>query len=564
MKRLLGFLGFFAGIALLCAPRFVHAEVIRDFRVEAEVDAERNLTVVETITYDFEKAEKHGIFRKIPVRYDRNGYSYHLRLGDIETRMDDAPIETDISNTGGSVVIKIGDPDRTITGSHVYTIRYRTNRAINFFDDHSELYWNVTGNEWPVIIEQSSFSLKMPPEILKYPPKAACYTGPYGSPAAECKTNSFDRFVTFSSSRALLPGEGFTIVAGMPRGIIRAPSSLERALMILRDNFALAIPVIVFVFMFSAWWKFGRDPQMGSVIPEYEPPEHLEPHEVAAARENGTVPARGVAAALIELARRGYIHVRFGEKDGLFSKTPTYTLVKMKEPKDLDAALAGLMSGMFDSGPEIRVDQFREKKIYLVVTAFRKRVADAFEKRGYFSNTWYNNVGVYVIVGVLLIWLSVLFGGGTIFGVFAVVVSGLIIIAFGFIMPKRTLKGTEILRKIKGFELYLTVAEKDRIAFHNAPARTPERFQALLPYAIALGVEKEWTEQFKDMDIQAPDWAEGDAFRANWMTSLVRNIGAFNASAAAGFSPSSAGSGGSGFSGGGSGGGFGGGGGGSW
>jgi uncharacterized membrane protein len=565
MKRFPGFLAaLFVGFALFL-PRFVFAEVIRDFRVEAELDSERNLTIVETITYDFENEERHGIYRSIPVRYSRDGRHYNLHLRDIEARMDEAPVEMDVSTEGDRIKIKIGDSDKTITGPHVYTIRYATDRAVNFFEDHSELYWNVTGDEWPAIIEQSSFSLKLPSSILKYPPRVACYTGPYGSPAAECETLSFERLVTFKATRALLPGEGFTVVAGMPTGVIRAPSASEHVAEAVSDNWIFSVPFIVFAIMYALWWKIGRDPELRAVIPEYEAPDNLKPHEVVAAWENGKVPSRGITAAVIDLARKGYLHIRFGEKKGIFTNTKTYTLVKMKDSEDLDPALKELFDGLFASGEEIRVDEFRDKKIYSVAAAFRTIVEKDIEKHSYFARTWYNGIGVYLVVGINMMWLSFLLSGGTLLGTAAVFVSGLIVVIFGFVMPKRTLAGTEILRKVKGFQMFMSVAEKDRISFHNAPKQTPQQFLELLPYAIALGVEKEWAEQFKDIDIKPPEWAEGEAFQVNWMSSLVRDIGSLSASAAVGFSPpSSAGSGGSGFSGGGSGGGFGGGGGGSW
>ena len=93
-----------------------------------------------------------------------------------------------------------------------------------------------------------------------------------------------------------------------------------------------------------------------------------------------------------------------------------------------------------------------------------------------------------------------------------------------------------------------------------------------LPVAIALGVENEWAEQFKDLHIEPPEWAEGNvsswtpAMMAHAMSDLSHASAAsvYNAPSSGG--SSIAGGGGSGFSSGGgfSGGGFGGGGGGSW
>ncbi len=121
---------------------------------------------------------------------------------------------------------------------------------------------------------------------------------------------------------------------------------------------------------------------------------------------------------------------------------------------------------------------------------------------------------------------------------------------------------------IAGLKLYLQRAEKKQIDFHNAPAKKPETFEKLLPYAMALKVEEAWAKEFEDIYHEPPSWYQsstpGNFHLAYMMGSL--NSFAHAAEASLPATPSGgAGSGSSGFGGGGfSGGGFGGGGGGSW
>jgi uncharacterized membrane protein len=63
---------------------------------------------------------------------------------------------------------------------------------------------------------------------------------------------------------------------------------------------------------------------------------------------------------------------------------------------------------------------------------------------------------------------------------------------------------------LKGFKLFLSVTDKARFDFHNAPERSPEQFMQYLPYAIAFGVEEKWAEVFADMEITNPGWYESD------------------------------------------------------
>jgi uncharacterized membrane protein len=130
--------------------------------------------------------------------------------------------------------------------------------------------------------------------------------------------------------------------------------------------------------------------------------------------------------------------------------------------------------------------------------------------------------------------------------------------------------------RIEGFKLYLSVAEKDRMNFHNPPERTPELFEAFLPYALALGVEQQWSEQFDSVLKAAaletgsqgyhPAWYYGPALYSHSFSGLGSRLstGLGAAVATASTAPASRSSGSGSFGGGFSGGGGGGGGGGGW
>ncbi len=143
----------------------------------------------------------------------------------------------------------------------------------------------------------------------------------------------------------------------------------------------------------------------------------------------------------------------------------------------------------------------------------------------------------------------------------------LITLIFYQLLKAVTPLGRKRLDEIEGFRIFLEATEKDRLNFLNPPDRTPELFEKFLPYALALGVEQPWAEQFAE--VLAAAWAEGRSL--SWYSST--NPRGFSAStlassfgdSLAGAVASSSGSSGSGSGGGGSsGGGGGGGGGGGW
>ncbi|WP_373456299.1 DUF2207 domain-containing protein [Rhizobium sp. L1K21] len=143
-------------------------------------------------------------------------------------------------------------------------------------------------------------------------------------------------------------------------------------------------------------------------------------------------------------------------------------------------------------------------------------------------------------------------------------------IIFFFIMGAPTPLGSKIMDEIAGLRLYLTLAEKDRMNMQGAPKMSPKHFETLLPYAVALGVEKPWNEAFEKWLADArlsepyqPLWYSGHGYDS--FSRGISHISSSMASTAVSSLPapppsSSSGS----FGGGSSGGGGGGGGGGGW
>ena len=133
-------------------------ERIESYDVSIDIQRDGSIAVTEAIVYDFAGAEHHGIFRTIPVRYhhdDRFDRIYRLRVLSVDGSPG-TPDQYKVIKSGSSLEIRIGDPDRTITGRHEYTITYRVEGALNGFADHDELYWNAIGSEWETTSAQRS------------------------------------------------------------------------------------------------------------------------------------------------------------------------------------------------------------------------------------------------------------------------------------------------------------------------------------------------------------------------------------------------------------------------
>jgi uncharacterized membrane protein len=82
------------------------------------------------------------------------------------------------------------------------------------------------------------------------------------------------------------------------------------------------------------------------------------------------------------------------------------------------------------------------------------------------------------------------------FAVAIVLVFPLVNGVFFYLLRAATPEGRPVMDQIEGFRMYMDTAESGRLNIENAPEITTERFEALLPYAVALGVEKPWANAF--------------------------------------------------------------------
>ena len=158
------------------------------------------MIITETIDYDFGSTPHHGIDRFVPTRvpYDdaKKGYD-RLYPMDVLYVSSDAPHQYKTSTDNGYTRIRIGDPDRTVTGAHTYVIRYRIRGGLNHFPDHDELNYNVTGDQWTVPIDQASATVTLPSGSVS---QTTCFAGPPGS-QLPCAAHSASAARRASASR---------------------------------------------------------------------------------------------------------------------------------------------------------------------------------------------------------------------------------------------------------------------------------------------------------------------------------------------------------------------------
>ncbi len=618
------------GSGFWAPPTLAAPESILEFHSHLQVHPDASLTVTETIRVQAAGREiKRGIVREFPTTYkDRLGNRVEVASEVLEVLRDGRAEAYHTQAVANGIKLFIGHQDVFLPpGQYTYTIRYRTDRQLGFFQDFDELYWNVTGLGWTLPILRAEAVVELPPgaKVLQY----SAYTGGYGS-REQAYRLSYDRAgrPVFTTTRALGPREGLTIAVAWPKGLVQEPSASRQAGWFLRDNLAALLGVlwlmVILGYYLATWRRVGRDPEPGTIIPLFEPPKGFSPPATRMLMKMG-FDDKTFAAAVVDLAVQGHLIIEEEHGDYLLKRRPGAAPLPPAEQR--------LLGRLFAAGQEVRLQNTN----HLILKGAKDALKSTLDRE--LTRIYFNTNYSYLVPGILLsllglgtlvlaapnrpdalfsaIWLTGwsagvyllgyqalrawqrlqggfrlarFFGalGATLFFLpfFAFLFFGLYLFAsslsyvaaslfmaivlanalFVHLLKAPTLKGRQVMDQVEGFKLYLSVAEQERLEVLHPPEKTPQLFEKYLPYALALDVENEWSQQFAEVLAKAqvdgqpyhPGWYHGAGWHPGRVGAFADTLGSSFASAiASSASPpgSSSGSGGGGFSGGGGGGG---------
>lgn len=539
----------------------------KDFDSQIIVNNDSSLDITETIVADCGNApDKHGIYRILPTQIDTEGKKIKTPVKLISINNENGmPYEFETINSlmDGTLTWKIGSASRTVRGVNTYVIHYVVQNAIRFSNpDFDELYWNLNGNFWDLEIDKFHASIIFPQEIKTQNSKVEYYTGDFGSKDKGLATYKWSspNVLEFVSTKTLLKRQGITASITFPKNIITPyqPSFLEKY----GEYLYFLIPLAVLAILFLLWRKYGDDPDFNkTIIAEYEIPAGLSPIETGMIMKSGGFNNTFITAEIISLATKGLITIKEIESKVLFFTNKDHELTKNYNPeadKTLNEAQHEIVEGIFKDGQTVKLSSLKNS-FYKNIPAIKKATTKILKDKGYLETTGFYMGNILKGLGALLVILSVPLGSSSFFLTISLFVTAVIMIVFSFIMPKRTLAGTEMNWKINGFKLFMETVDKDRAEFYEKE----NIFEKCLPYAILFGMTKIWINKIKEIYGQeyfashVPIWYVGstNSFDVDSFGNFIENLSS-DISAATG-SPSGAG--GAGMSGGGGGGGGGGG-----
>lgn len=546
-------------------------ERILHFHSDVRIQKDCSVRITERIVANVTGDEfKRGIFRDIPLVYDKNGGSYQVLLNLDGVKRDGREESYKTDRLSNGIRIYVGKEDVFLNrGVHIFEISYVVENVLLFYDDHDEFYWNVNGNGWDFSTDSISATI--------YYPKGAKYlkhdgfTGEYGSSEREFRIEKSENSITYIGLSELYSNQCLTVAVGWDKGHLSYPTFLDKMLFFIRTYaiwfFGFLGILIGLSFNFIMWRKYGVDPKPGTIVPRFYPPEGLSPAECAYLDNEGRETDTMFGSMLLILAAKGWIEIT--RKSG---ETYVVTVSKGEQIK-LTRIEKGFYSKLMVKDVVYIIKDKYNARLSLASDSLAFNI-DAKQTGTYYVRNSFLKTRQYIFPAItLLLCLLAMFklGGSGFVVVLAVGVHLLINWFFGRLYEQPTKKGRQVMDEIQGFKMYMKYTNKDQIKLMNPPSMEFKHFEENLSYAVALGVAKEWAGQF-DQEILQQANSGGMPYMHGIVFMHFGHFSSFGSEISTAVSsaqtpPSASSGGGGGFSGGGggfSGGGFGGGGGGGW
>ena len=506
--------------SLLAGPASAQRSLrITDFTAAVAVNRDASIDVTEAITAEF-TGSWNGIYRTVPVDYRTpQGFNWTLRLSDqVASDLAGNPLKLEVSRERHYIKHKIwvsGARD----ASKSIAFHYKARNGLRYFEDHDELYWNVTGDEWDVPIEAASAVITLPAGATGV--RATAFNGPYGATSKDAEVVVQGTTVQVRMPKPLAFREGLTVVVGWDKGLVDQPSGADKAMGFLASNWPLALPIPVFACMLWLWSVRGRDPRRRPITVQYEPPENLTPAE-AGALVDYRADMRDITATLVDLAVRGYIRIEEVEDPvlfGLFNRDDfAFHLLKPRaEWGGLATHERLVLQGVFEDGDDIVRLSDLKNQFYRHLGGIKRSITGELIEKGLYRSDPTKTRSSWIILALITGFVTIVTGSiiGARFSltpvpfVVAGIVIALIIGIFGYHMPARTIPGARAQEQLLGFSEFMERVDKEK---YRHIIRTPEMFEKFLPFAMAFGVENRWAKAFQHIYTQPPTWYGGSNF----------------------------------------------------
>ncbi|MBN9238162.1 MAG: hypothetical protein BGO97_00655 [Micrococcales bacterium 70-64] len=556
-----------------------------DFYLDVDADGRSTLRTVETFVALFPDIDQNqGMRRAIPLAYQ--GHPTDVSVESVtDGEGNPRPFEAE-EDEDGEFLLVTSRADECVHGAQTYVFTYTQHNVTLYPDDSpdEEFYWdtNGTGSDQPYGTATSR--VHVPAALAaSLTGDASCYRGVAGSTTScDLKRSDEDGGVVFTTTEADLgPRENVTVDIAFSSGTFvprdDAYFGSPLGFVQLAGVGGSAIAVIWAAVLRRTRLADGRG--RPTIIAEYSPPKGMDPFTASVLLKKT---GRAAAATFMDLAVRRAIRIIEVPGTGFFSRGPSYVL-ELVDASGLEGPELNLAQALFgyqlQPGTQYAMTgkdtTLSEKVRGIIQTATAATTTDGLRAKPRIGASLLPTL-LALLAGVVSFVAGVTMLDSAVGGVAPFLLLGApilaVVLVFGiaYRIPL-TAQGAELRDHLKGLELYIRLAEADRLRMLQSPTGAEKEatsttsqvvkvYEKLLPYAVLFSLEKEWAAELGRYYVdETPDYYSGSgAFNAAVFAS---SIGGLSSSAASSFSGSSSSSSSSGGGGGGSSGGGGGGGG---
>lgn len=552
------------------------------YRLGRDAEGHATLLTTETLVARFPDFDQNrGIRRSLPATYQ--GHTTSLTVISV-TDGDGQPRNYDVEYGSGIVDIIAAVPEgQFVRGEQTYVITYSQRDVVDYFANSNadEFYWNLTGTDWAQPFGRVSGEIVLEDGLRSVlTGEQACYRG-YAGSTERCAITLTDDTLRVDEL-ALGPYQTVTIAIGFAPGTFTLFDASYTAsawgwIQLLSVALALAAAVYALVLRVTRYRDAAGRPV---IVAEYLPPRGLTLLDAAVLTKRST---KAVASQLVDFAVRGFITI-IETPATFFSWRKTWTL-RLEKSDGLEGEeeylLGYFFPGMF-VGTEHQLSA-RNTSLSQSIQSQLARISSAIVARGWRARIPARHSALLPFVAMLatvgsfaagIVMSDEGRGGDLAWMLMGVPIGATIIIGLCLWRTPLTAEGAERVDHLKGLEVYIELAEADRLRVLQSPQgaeREPvdatsrdeqlKLIERLLPWAVLTGHERDWAKQLGEFytEGQSPSWFSSTRpFSIGGFAAGVGSVSSTLSSSYSG-SSSSGGSSGGGSSGGGGGGGGGGG-----
>lgn len=570
------------GLAATAAPAHADAEpsddVVRELTIEMDIDAGGTVHVTETYVWDFGDREGLGFYRDLLRHATWPHDSDLMRVyayDQIETASPSgAPAEHWVAGSPDSAYLhlEIGAPDGsgdTRTGTQIYEVSYTLDGALNAIrddpevPDQDELYWNVTGAQWDVRLENITTIVSGPAAVTDQ----RCWQG-YDFSDQPCASDVQGDTVTFGTD-SLSSGQEQTIAVAFPpdtfenidpilqprSGDVEGHTSTQQRVAAVTDPvlnalmrywpIGVGVLLVGYLALVAHRVRRTRDDHFVGVPPgtvprdarahpvdqlrrapqvavRFTPPDNLRPAVVSRlhfkTQANGAMPA-----TIVDLATRGFLTMKEAKTNSR-GKAEDWELLLAPDAAERRSELVDyehqLLTDLFGSGTQIRLGK-SARTVQKAGRALAQGIARQVDSHGLFtkpvessaraaarstrSNVWGAVMAAAIVLGVLVAVVGSLLNLLPLSA--AVLVWILVALPAIWLLLRGMLIATNYRRSATGRALYDQARGfKEYLSKAEANqirfSESIDVFSRYLPYAIVFGEAERWAKIFAELQEQ--------------------------------------------------------------